>query len=450
MHCLAITLLLAANATAPKIHLDGVTVSASSATGGKYAAEMAIDGLPGTRWASSDGAPMPQWFELRFPKAVEVDTLRLRIGADNLYAPWREVDLSFDQGEPVKFELNENEQNSVIRFESQTTQSLRVTILSVYEARHYVGIYEIQAALDPDKQIDELGDKSPPKPKNEIKARGRAEHPCVNLTPADVTAARKRCEELAWAKAKRDSIIAAANEWLRESDEYWLQFLPEPGAAYAYGFTGDPSTGGNFGSSWSGARCRWDHPGQVMNREGRWFPNEDYPDPGTGYKAEDDRMHYFVGIFNAWVTEQWTVNALPALSEAYLLTGDEKYAERGALLLDALASIYAESTSGSWDYPSNPPSGRLARPWYQVARTLVKYVDQFDFMYNSPSMDKPSLREGMTRRENIIDYMLLDGAYYCYEHSYHGALHNGHADYVRGALAVGCLLDIPTYIEFYV
>ncbi|MFO7973695.1 MAG: heparinase II/III family protein [Candidatus Hydrogenedentota bacterium] len=43
--------------------------------------------------------------------------------------------------------------------------------------------------------------------------------------------------------------------------------------------------------------------------------------------------------------------------------------------------------------------------------------------------------------------MLLDGAYYCYEHSYHGALHNGHADYVRGALAVGCLLDIPTYIE---
>jgi len=447
MHCLAITLLLAANATAPKIHLDGVTVSASSATGGKYAAEMAIDGLPGTRWASSDGAPMPQWFELRFPKAVEVDTLRLRIGADNLYAPWREVELSFDQGEPVKFELNENEQNSVIRFESQTTQSLRVTILSVYEARHYVGIYEIQAALDPDKQLDELGDKSRPKPKDEINARGRAEHPCVNLTPADVAAARKRCEELAWAKAKRNSIIAAANEWLRESDEYWLQFLPDPGAAYAYGFTGDPSTGGNFGSSWAGARCSWDHPGQVMNSEGRWFPNEDYPDPGPGYKAEDGRMHYFVGIFNAWVTEQWTVNALPVLSEAYLLTRDEKYAERGTLLLDALASIYAESTSGSWDYPSNPPSGRLARPWYQVARTLVKYVDQFDFMYNSPSMDKPSLREGMTRRENIINYMLLDGAYYCYEHSYHGALHNGHADYVRGALAVGCLLNIPTYIE---
>ena len=70
-------------------------------------------------------------------------------------------------------------------------------------------------------------------------------------------------------------------------------------------------------------------------------------------------MHYFVGIFNAWVTEQWTLNALPALSEAYLLTGDEKYAERGTLFLDALASIYAESTSGSWDYPSNPPSGRL-------------------------------------------------------------------------------------------
>ncbi len=447
MHFLTLALILSAAAAEPHIYVENLSVSASSQTGGAYAVEMAIDGQPTTRWASAGKASMPQWFELRFAKPVELDTLLLHIPADHLYAAWKDVEISFSEGGPVLLTLDVSDSRPVIRFEARTTQTVRVTIRSVYEARHYVGLFEIQAALDPDHQLESPGAPPRPKQKDDIVVRGRTEHPCVNLLPADVDAARKRCEEFEWARARRDAIIEAAEPWLRESDDYWLQFLPEPGAAYAYGFTGDPSTGARFGSAWSGAPCTWGRPRQVRGAKGRWFPNEEYPDPGTGYQAEDGRIHYFVGIYNAWVTEQWTLKALPALSEAYLLTGEERYAERGILLLDALASIYSESTSGSWDYPSTPPSGRLARPWYQVARTLVMYVDQFDFMYHSPAMDKPSLREGMTRRENIVNHMLLDGAYYCYEHSYQGALHNGHADYVRGALAVGCLLDIPTYID---
>ncbi len=280
-----------------------------------------------------------------------------------------------------------------------------------------------------------------------IEIRGRKNHPCVNLTADDVSRAKIRIEKYDWARAHRDRIIKEADKWLRESDEYWLQFLPDPGACYAYGFTGDPITGGSFGGRWSTARCDWDHPGKVKNSEERLLPDEEYPDDGEGYTASDGRIHYFVGIFNSWVTEQWTLNALPSLSKAYLLTGDERYADRGTLLLDALASIYSESTSGSWDYPSNPPSGRFARPWYQVARTLVKYVDQYDFLHSSSAMAKPSLKPGLTRRENIEKNMLLDGAYYCYRHSFDGGLHNGHADYVRGALAVGCALDIPEYVR---
>ena len=267
----------------------------------------------------------------------------------------------------------------------------------------------------------------------------------MNLTPADVDAAKRRCEDFEWARARRDAIIQAADEWLREPDDYWLQFLPEPGAAYAYGFTGDPSTGSRFGGAWSGARCSWDHPRQVRNDEGRWFPNDEYPDPGTGYRAEDGRIHYFVGIYNAWVTEQWTLNALPAISEAYLLTGDERYAERGTLLLDALASIYAESTAGSWDIRATRRAGAGGRGtrWpdpREVCRPVRFHVQQ-------PG-DGQTVAPGrrMTRRENIVNYLLLDGAYYATSTAITAPCTTDTRT-MCGALAVGCLLDIPTYID---
>ena len=289
-----------------------------------------------------------------------------------------------------------------------------------------------------------------PLPFDAIAVRGNTEHPRVNLTPADVAAARERVANFAWARQERDEILAAAEPWLRQSGEYWLGFLPGPDACYAYGFTGCPICGGRTNTTPgvnSNPIASWDDPGHIRCENGHRLPDDDHPDTGTGYVDDNGRIFYLVGQFNAFVVEQWSVRALPALSQAYLLTGDEKYAERGLLFLDALASIYKESTKGGWDYPNDPVSGRLIRPWYQVARVLVQYVDHYDAMYNSPAADKPSLRPGMTRHENIERNMMLDGAYYCYEHSWAGALTNGHADYLRGALAVGCLLDIPEYID---
>lgn len=288
-----------------------------------------------------------------------------------------------------------------------------------------------------------------PLPRDALAPRGRMDHPCVNITAADIQQARKRVERYEWAREERAAILSEADSWLREPDAYWLQFLPKPGACYAYGFTGCPICDGKTGT-WAKANCTWENPGHVKCDKGHVLPDAEHPDTGDGYQAPDGRIHYFAGQFNAWVTEQWTLHALPSLTQAYAITGEEKYAVRAALLLDALASIYAESTSGSWDYPSTPPSGRFARPWYQVARTLVYYVDQYDLLYHSAALDEPSLRPGLSRRENIQRYLLEDGAYYCYGHCFAGVLHNGHADYMRGALAVGCLLDIPEYVRISV
>ncbi|MBN2310741.1 MAG: discoidin domain-containing protein, partial [Candidatus Hydrogenedentes bacterium] len=434
------------------VYTPDVAVSASSDSGGKYAPGRAVDGDSNTRWASAKDPALPQWFEVRLDEPSMVDAVFLEIAVDNLYSDWKEIELTFSEGERVQRSLKPESRMAAVGFEPRRTEWVRVSVLSVHHERAYVGLYEVHVAYQASEDLQGALAGTVPLPEDAIEARGRTGHPCVNVTADDVAQARVRAERYDWARAERDTIIEEAESWLRETDEYWMQFVPEPGACYAYGRTGCPICGGTFGT-WYGANCSWDNPRKVVCSNGHVLPNDEYPDDGTGYKAADGRTHYLVGVWNAWVTERWTQFALPALSQAYALTGDARYADRGALLLDALASVYRESTSGSWDYPSNPPSGRLCRPWYQVARTLVMYVDQYDLLYNSPAMDKPSMRASgnagrtLTRRENIEQNLLLDGAYYCYAHSFSGALHNGHADYMRGALAVGCALDVPVYVR---
>ena len=79
---------------------------------------------------------------------------------------------------------------------------------------------------------------------------------------------------------------------------------------------------------------------------------------------------------------------------------------------------------------------------------LVHYVDHYDQLFNSPALDAPSVTPGLTRHQNIERNMLLDGGAYCYEQSKAGSLHNGEADYLRGALAVGVCLGIPEYVRW--
>jgi hypothetical protein len=272
-------------------------------------------------------------------------------------------------------------------------------------------------------------------------------HPTVFLTPEDVQQARKNVSRFPWAKAEFDTICRAADRWLAREDDWYRRFLPGKDACYAYGFTGCPICGAPTGF-WSKAKASFERPGKVECASGHVLPDDAHPDPGTGYIAPDKRIHYLVGSFNAWVIEQFVFGALNSLSYAWSLTGQAAYAEKAAFILDLIADIYPHSTKGSWDYPSNPPSGRLNRPWYQVARMLVHFTDQYDQLYHSPALDKPSVVAGLTRRANIEDNLLKNGATYCYQqYRKLNTLNNGSADYVRGAMIVGVCLGIPEYIS---
>ncbi|MBC7287294.1 MAG: heparinase II/III family protein, partial [Armatimonadetes bacterium] len=436
----------------PNLALSARAEATSSASS-TYSADRATDGDLNTRWASDRYPSLPQTLTITFGEPITFTTvLILPVDMPSLYAWCKKVRVRAGE-QTAEAEAGEGYQPILLRFEKPVTSSqVAVDIVQVHEPRDYVGIAEIMIFNDPEGKVRVLADWREEWLKADRTPHGRPVHPCVYITPEDVAYARELVKREAWAAKYLERVMKQAEEWLARSDEWIYTHTPPKGACFAYGVTGCPICGASFGT-WLGARCSWDNPGHVVCENGHVLPDNEHPDPGTGYKAPDGRIHYFVGAYNAWVVEQYAFRGAANLAMAYTLTGDERYAQKCAVILDALADIYPTCTKGSWDYPSDPPSGRLNRPWYQVARVLVEYVDWYDRIFNSPALDTPSIRQGLTKRQNIEQNLLIDGAEYCYQCSLDRgkmgmALHNGCADYIRGALAVGCCLGIDTYVRW--
>jgi hypothetical protein len=282
-----------------------------------------------------------------------------------------------------------------------------------------------------------------------LQIEGAARHPTVFLTPDEIAHGRANVARYPWAHQTADLLIAKADQWVARDDAWLRHVVPARGAAFAYGTTGCPVCG-QFLGAWGQGSGSFDHPGTLLCPNGHRIPDAAHPDDGSGYVASGGRVHYIVGTYNAWVVETLTFDALDSLAYAYSLTGEERYAAKASVILDAIAAIYPADHKGAWDYPNENLSGRLDRPWYQASRALVHYVDQYDQIFNSPALDLPSTTAGLTRRRNIEDNLLKDGGAYCVEGARLGRLHNGTADYARGALAVGVCLGIPEYVRFAV
>jgi hypothetical protein len=279
--------------------------------------------------------------------------------------------------------------------------------------------------------------------------QGQTEHPTVYLSKQDIVRARENRDRYPWAETAAKDLLAEADKWAGMSDDQLVKLIPPAKSCYAYGFSGCPVCGGKLAAWWGqGGVASLDDPAHIKCDNGHRLPDEAHPDAGEGWTDKDGKKFYFVGTYNSFVIDTLTT-ATTKLCLAYALSGEEKYALKAALILDHLARIYPTSETGSWDYPSTPPSGRFNRPWYQVARTLVFYANQYDILMMGEALKQPSSSPGMTRRENIEKNLLLNGAAYCYRQSViHPALHNGQADYIRGPMAVGVAMGIPQYIAW--
>ena len=276
-------------------------------------------------------------------------------------------------------------------------------------------------------------------------------HPCLYLTPQDIERGKRNITQYAWARETADQIKAEADKWASMPETTLRSLLPSERAIFAYGFTSCPEC--NKPWPWWGASgvCDINRPRTVKCPGcGTVYPNDRYPDNGQGWRDEKSgKTHWFIGVYNSYIAQTITLTALDALSNAYALTGDEKYARAATVLFDSLAQIYPTCTTGSIDYP-NAPGGRLERTQYQVARVLVHLARYYDLIYHSPALDAPSQAGEATIRASIEERILKDGGRYCYEQADKGycGLTNGQADYVRGVLVVGLLLDMERYVDW--
>lgn len=293
---------------------------------------------------------------------------------------------------------------------------------------------------------------NPPVDPLPITLHDRKDHPFVYVTRADFEQARKRAEMYPWAKRVAGQIIKDADGWLAKDEATLLKLIPPPGATYAYGLTGCPICQGQFADWWGGkGAATLDDPDHVKCVNGHRLPDDAHPDTGDGYvDPATGKRYYLLATFRSFAIDS-LMGALSQLSSAYGYTDDARYAERAAFILDRLAAIYPTDVRGSVDYPSPQIAGRFNRPWYQVARRLVMFVNVYDILRMGDVLDKPSVVSGKTRRENIEQNMLLDGALFCYKQSADTPmLHNGEADYQRGQMAVAAVLGIPEYMKWAV
>ena len=276
-------------------------------------------------------------------------------------------------------------------------------------------------------------------------------HPHLYITPKDIERAKVNVERSPWTAETYQKIVADAEKWASMSEEQLRHIVPSPGAYFAYGFSGCPECGKSWPLWGAGGICDLNHPGAVKCPAcGKVFPDEQHPDNGDGWvDPKSGRKYYFVGCYNSYVAQTLTLTALDNLSNAYAITGDERYARTAAIIFDEIARIYPTCTVGSIDYP-NAPGGRFERTEYQVARVLVFFARYYDLLYNSPALDGASQAGESTIRKSIEERVLKNGAAFCFEKGNSGkyGLTNGEADYVRGVLSVGLVLDMQEYVDW--
>jgi oligo-alginate lyase len=204
---------------------------------------------------------------------------------------------------------------------------------------------------------------------------------------------RNNCNKYEWAAKQREAVVEKAKSWLAKSDEeLWMmvpgQDLPRTIDVTYDGLSSGPkflgclicgekiSEYGNYpynpdieNKSWklTCPSCKSVFPTNdfgkyyksAIDEHGLFNPskgdrsllfNADHPDPkdplhnfgvddGFGYVDQNGRAHKYVGYYT-WKYWMYIEQGVGFLADAFLYTGDKRYAHKAAILLDRIADVY--------------------------------------------------------------------------------------------------------------
>ena len=267
-------------------------------------------------------------------------------------------------------------------------------------------------------------------------------------SPERVANARRNIERYDWAKQQRDNTVNAANAYASQTDDWlWDLVTPQsiPRGTQVSRAKGCPKCGKaieRFG--------RWPWKVDVFKRPwkiecpscGEVFPkndfgkfyesgkdehgvfrpeladrsllfNTDHPDPkdplhkygvddGLGWKDTQGNVFRFVGLYGHYGAWSHVTSALTQLRDAYVYTGDPKYARKAGVLLYRAAEFYPDMDWAPWfklgfnNSCGGSGKGKVyGRIWETgVARTLML---GYDGVY--PGLDDPELLRYLSAKE---------------------------------------------------
>jgi hypothetical protein len=207
------------------------------------------------------------------------------------------------------------------------------------------------------------------------------------VTAEQVANARSNVERYEWAARTREAAMAAADPWLELSDEQLWELVPEqslPRSAVIRTHDSCPKCGAKadrhgpyawktdlLGKPWKVLcpECGEDFPkndfgAYYLSGKGPgalWEPSrsdksllvntgptgqakgERYGvDDGFGYVDENGERYGFIAYYCHWGLWRSLQSALSSLSEAYVLTGEERYAHKAAVLACRIADVYPD------------------------------------------------------------------------------------------------------------